>query len=67
MVSNHPSSAQIVGTFVSMHGWLWVDKRVKGGSYFFNGDGKLGKGMRVCRHCSLAWYILRHMIVTLSE
>ena len=40
MVSNHPSSAQIVDTFVSMHGWLWWNQIKIGG-----GDNILLVGM----------------------
>ena len=77
MVSNHPSSAQVMGTFVSMHGWLWVDKnRVERGVYLSMGMENWVKGwgfgalyissLWVGRQSSLALNILRHMIVTFS-
>ena len=76
MVSNHPSSAQIMGTSVSMHGWLWVDNSVRRGGYFSMGMGNWVKGwgfgvlcissLWVGRQSNLALNILRHMIVTFS-
>ena len=71
-----PAQPRLMGTSVSMHGWLWVDNSVRRGSYFSMGMGNWVKGwgfgvlcissLWVGRQSNLALNILRHMIVTFS-